>query len=349
MKKLWLLLLCAAVAGCASGRTKIKAVSPNTEVVEAEGMAPVIGSDHAGARKTALHEAMKNALGMVVGVYVSQEALVSKAMLIEDNISSQTEGYIERYDVLKEWRDGEFSKVRIKALVRKEDLAAKLNALELEPKRLGNPAVKIEIRETVDGNASPGAWVESEIKRAFTDQGFQVSESTATDILVTGSAESFYNPDAKIGELVSYHASLSLKAIKVGSLDVIATASESMGGVDISREAAAKAALSNCAKRASRALPQSVTTYLRERSTMQLTVGNVEDVKMLSDFVRAVRAFTEVKDCRVRNYSGNIALVDTDVRHGTSMDLARRLEQMSTFRVKIRKTATYGVEAELVK
>ena len=99
-----LFALCLAVAffaACSSAKYQIKATAPDTEVVEAEGSAPVINGDLAGSKKTSLHEAMKSALGLVIGVYVSQESLVSKAILIEDNITSQTEGYIEKYDVLK--------------------------------------------------------------------------------------------------------------------------------------------------------------------------------------------------------------------------------------------------------
>ena len=101
--RLSLLLVPFLFLGCATTpASRIVATAPNTEAVEAEGRPRSSRGDAAGARKTALDEAMKSALGLVVGVYVSQEALVSKSMLIEDNIMSQTGGYIERYAVLKE-------------------------------------------------------------------------------------------------------------------------------------------------------------------------------------------------------------------------------------------------------
>jgi len=96
--RIYLNLLCVAsilLFGTAGAGAKIKATTPNTELVEAEGMGPIINGDIASAKQTSLSDALKNSLGLVIGVYVSQEALTSKAALIEDNITSQSEGYIE--------------------------------------------------------------------------------------------------------------------------------------------------------------------------------------------------------------------------------------------------------------
>jgi len=341
-----MLALALAMAGCASGRPEIKATSPNTEVVVAEGMAPIINGDITGAKKTSLHEAMKNALGLVIGVYVSQEALVSKAMLIEDNITSQTEGYIEKYDVLKEWKEGEFYNTRIKALVRKEDLSAKLKALDLEPKKLGNPIVGFQVEEYIDGQLSKTTFAADELKNRFVDKGFVVAESSGTDILVTGRADATFNTDQGLGGMISYRATVNAKAVKPGSEDVIATARETMGGVDVARPAAAATAISRAAGKVGADLPQTVLTYLKERSTLQLVLTNVGSINELNDTVRSVRALIEVRDCRVREYSGTVARVDLDLKRGTASDVAKRLETLSK-PLKVTKQSAYSIEAEM--
>lgn len=335
--------------GCASAKPQIKATSPNTEVVVAEGMGPVINGDVNGAKQTALHDALKNALGLVIGVYVSQEALVSKAKLVEDNITSQTEGYIEKYDVLKEWQEGDFYKTKVKALVRKEDLSAKLKALELEPKKLGNPIVTFVIDDVIDGAPSETTYAENEFKNAFVQKGFTVSESTATDILITGKADANFNTDQGLGGMISYRASLSLKVVKPGSEDVIATASQSSGGIDTTKPAAAKASIIAASKKPAQALPDTVLKYLKERSMMLLTVSNVADMNTLNNFVLAVRALTEVRDCKVRDFTSPVAMIDMDIKTGNSADIAKRLEQLSSFKVKVNKTQAYTIEAELVQ
>jgi len=333
------------LTGCAT--SKIKATTPNTEVVEAEGMAPIVNNDIIGAKKTALHEAMKNALGLVIGVYVSQEALVSKAILIEDNITSQTEGYIEKYDVIKEWREGDFYKTRIKALVRKEDLSAKLKALELEPKKLGNPLVVFSIKESIDGQPSDTKYAESELKSKFIDAGFTVSDSTISDIIIDGKADSNFNTDHGIGGMISYRATLSVKVMKTGSGDIIATVDQTFGGVDVTKPAAAKAAITNCAVKIGDDLPQTVLKFLRERSVVRLTVSNIGNMNKLNDFTMSVRALIEVRDCFVRDYSNGVAMIDLDLRKGTADDVARRLEEDTNFNIKINKTSAYAIEAEL--
>jgi len=339
----------SAFTACASSKYRIKATSPDTEVVDAEGSAPVINGDIAGAKKTSLHEAMKNALGLVIGVYVSQESLVSKAMLIEDNITSQTEGYIEKYDVVKEWQDGEYYITRIKALVRKEDLSAKLKSLDLEPRKLGNPLVKFSVTESIDGAASPAKYADGELKNMFIEQGFSVSDSEVSDIIIEGGAETNFNTEAGLGGLYSYRASCSLKASKTGSKDAIASVMESAGGVDVTKDAAAKASIVNVAKRAGQNLARAVLKYLKERSVVQLTVLNIENINRLNDFTRTLRAMIEIRDCRVRNYSGNTAVLDIDLKKGTSAEIARRLEQNTTFSVKIKQTGAYSIDAEIVK
>jgi hypothetical protein len=339
-------MLLASFSGCGSSRTQIKATSPNTEVVEAEGAAPVIDGDIVGAKKASLHDAMKTALGLVIGVYVSQESLVTKAVLIEDNISSQSEGYIEKYDVLKEWQEGDFYKTRITALVRKEDLSAKLKALELEPKKLGNPVVRITLDEFVDGKQSDAGFAAGELKSRLNARGFLVSDSESSDLQITGRADANFNTAAGLGGLVSYRASVSAKAVKTESKDVVASVMEAAGGVDVTRETAAKVSLVNCARKAALDVADGVVKYLKERSTVQLTLLNVPNINRLNDFNRSLRAMIEVRDCFVRNYAGGTAVLNLDMKKGGAQDVARHLETNSGFKLKIKKVGVYEIEAE---
>lgn len=161
-------ILLFTLFGCSSTSSKIsiKVDNPNkSELVKTEGSAPIIDNNLLDAKKTAIHDALKNALNLVVGVYVSQESLVSKSILIEDNITSQTEGYIEKYQILKEWQENNFYKVKIEALVKKEDISSKIKALDLEPKKLGNPIIKFQIEEQIDNEISNNNYAVNELKK----------------------------------------------------------------------------------------------------------------------------------------------------------------------------------------
>src|SRR5882672_11365248 len=124
---LFLLAVVFSLAGCAGSRSRLK-VGQNAqgEVVEAEGFAPNNPKDMIATKRASLVDAERNAVEKAVGVFVSARTLVEKAVAIENNILARTEGYIKKYDILKEGADGEFYKTKIRALVALKDLEADL-------------------------------------------------------------------------------------------------------------------------------------------------------------------------------------------------------------------------------
>ncbi|OGS27511.1 MAG: hypothetical protein A3J70_06465 [Elusimicrobia bacterium RIFCSPHIGHO2_02_FULL_61_10] len=350
MKKSLALALAAALftaAGC--GGTRKSALNPafETEVVEAEGMAPIVGGDVEGARKTSQGEAMKNALGLVVGVYVSQDALVSKSILIDESITSQSEGYIEKYETLKEWRDGEFFKTRIRAHVRKEDLAAKLRSLETEPQKLGNPVIGFDIKEAADSKPQPTNYAELELKNRFSEAGFITGEKDKADILIKGEAQTSFNTREGLGGFVSYRAGISVSAVKQGSLETLASAQESAGGIDLNDAAAARASIINAAKKAAGPFKENILKALREKSIVRLNLANVATMNDLSDFTKLLRNIPAVRASWVRGYSGGTAVIDVGMHKGGAADLSQLLMKNSKRPVKINRTSSYDLDAEL--
>ena len=350
MKRLTLALTAAvfvAAAGC--GGTRKTSINPayETEVVEAEGMAPIVDGNVEGARKTALGEAMKNALGLVVGVYVSQDAMVSKSILIDESITSQTEGYIEKYETLKEWRDGEFYKTRIRANVRKEDLAAKLRTLETEPQKLGNPVVGFDIKESVDSKPQHTNYAELEIKSKFSEAGFITGEKDKADIVIKGEAQTSFNTREGLGGFVSYRAGISISGVKQGSLETLASVQESAGGIDLNDIAAARASLINAAKKAADPLKEKVLAALKEKSIVRLNLANVKTMNDLSDFTKLLRNIPAVRASWVRSFSGGIAVMDVGMHKGGAADLSQLLMKNSKRPVKINRTSSYDLDAEL--
>jgi len=345
MKRLTLAL--TAAAGC--GGTRKTSINPayETEVVEAEGMAPIVDGNVEGARKTALGEAMKNALGLVVGVYVSQDAMVSKSILIDESITSQTEGYIEKYETLKEWRDGEFYKTRIRANVRKEDLAAKLRTLETEPQKLGNPVVGFDIKESVDSKPQHTNYAELEIKSKFSEAGFITGEKDKADIVIKGEAQTSFNTREGLGGFVSYRAGISISGVKQGSLETLASVQESAGGIDLNDIAAARASLINAAKKAADPLKEKVLAALKEKSIVRLNLANVKTMNDLSDFTKLLRNIPAVRASWVRSFSGGIAVMDVGMHKGGAADLSQLLMKNSKRPVKINRTSSYDLDAEL--
>ncbi len=350
MKRLTLLLPAAvlfAAAGCSGTRKSSLNPAYDTEVVEAEGMAPVVNGDAEGAKKASLHDAMRNALALVVGVYVSQDALVAKSVLIEENITSQTEGYIEKCEVLKEWRDGEFYKVRIKAHVRKEDLSAKLRNLETEPQKLGNPVIGFDIKEFADSKPQQTNYAELELKTRFADAGFMTGEKDKADIIIKGEAETSFNTREGLGGFVSYRAGISVSAVKQGSMETLASMQESAGGIDLNETAAARASLINAAKKGADPLKEGVLKALRERSMVRVNLTNVKTLNDLSEFTKMLRNIPAVRASWVRSYGDGTAVMDVAMQKAGAADLSQLLIKNTARPVKVNRTSSYDLDAEL--
>jgi len=344
------LLMAAAIfaaVGCSGTRKSSLNPAYETEVVEAEGMAPIVEGDAEGAKKTSLHEAMKAALGLVVGVYVSQDAMVSKSILIDENITSQSEGYIEKYETLKEWREGDFYKTRIRAHVRKEDLAAKLRNLESEPQKLGNPVIGFDIKESADGKAQASDYAALELKNRFAEAGFITGEKDKADILVSGEAQTAFNTREGLGGFVSYRAGVSVSAVKQGSGETLASVQESAGGIDLNDPAAARASIINAAKKAAEPLKEKVLKALREKSIVRLNLAKVKSMNELSEFTKLLRNIPAVRASWVRGYSGSVAVIDVAMHKGGAADLSQLLMKNAKLPVKINRTSSYDLDAEL--
>src|SRR3990167_878755 len=95
-----LLPLALLAAGCSGSRSRLqKAAGPSDEIVEAEGMAPYNAADVPGSRAAALAAAQRNAVELVVGVYVTGKTRVEKAVAIENRILAHVQGYVKRYQI----------------------------------------------------------------------------------------------------------------------------------------------------------------------------------------------------------------------------------------------------------
>src|SRR6185503_14068598 len=115
-------------AGCSTSRIKATK-GMEGEVVVAEGVAPYDAGNLPASRAAALAAAQRSAVELVVGVYVSAKTRVDKAVAIENNILSKTEGYVKRYEIISEGRDGQWYKMKIRALVSTEILRHDLDTL----------------------------------------------------------------------------------------------------------------------------------------------------------------------------------------------------------------------------
>jgi len=111
-----------------------------TQEVISRGMGAIISGDEAKATDDAIASALRNAVEQVIGTMIQSDVLVQNYQTIEDRIYSQTQGYVERYQVLSKSKTSDtILEVSIKATVRKGNLKDNLEALGLLITRKGKP------------------------------------------------------------------------------------------------------------------------------------------------------------------------------------------------------------------
>lgn len=192
------LLLWATAAGAAA-----EALA-QSQTVTAEGIAGLQG-DQGIARDNALRDAQRKAVEQAVGMMVASETLVENFQVLKDSIYSKSQGYIQRYDIVKEGAQKDLYSVTISATVATGNLKNDLSALGLLIARVGKPRTLFMIAEqnigqemyffwwswfgrggqSFSGQTVDMAVSETVLKEEFLNKGFNVVDISA----VTGKFE----------------------------------------------------------------------------------------------------------------------------------------------------------------
>ena len=327
--------------GCATTK-KLKA-GKDSELVIAEGMAPIVNNNLQGAKKVSLDDALKNALGLVVGIYISQESLVSKSVLIEDNIVSQTEGLIDGYQVLKESYDDKFYKSKVKAVVKKGDLLAKMKELEINKDDI-KPIISVSISETIDNRTGSTNYAETELKKFFTDKGYKVHLKEYADVIITGTVNANYDKD--FGGFKSYQTDMTLTASNVYGQE-ISNEQTTVGGAGITKQAASKAGCQNAVTKVSEKMLKDIEKYTKEKAVAYLYVTNVPTVNDMNGLVNTLRTMIEIKDCLVRKYDKDGSLIELYLKYPNFEELVTRLKNAG--KIKITQFDSKNISADFIK
>ncbi len=156
-------------------------LAQQAQEVTATGMGSIINGDVAHARDDAIDDALRKGLEQVMGMMISAETLVENYQLIEDNIYSKTQGYVQTYQVVSEGRQSELLyEVTVRALVKMSDLKNDLDAIATLMRRKNTPRMMVLIEEANIGE-TPGMHLvttdlntaETAMMEFFMDKGFR--------------------------------------------------------------------------------------------------------------------------------------------------------------------------------
>ncbi len=277
----------AAIAFCLA----TWAFAQNT--VKATGTAAIFHGDVAQARDKAIDNALRTAVERVVGTMVDSESMVNNNELISDKIYTRTTGYISGYKILSEKKDTDLNiySVTVEAQVNKGNLTHDLKSIGILIRRMKMPRVAVALRE--EGGSASGTILQLLKNKGFNvvDTGSQTRSAWfytmpqnrqvdllkkyGAEVVILGNAGSSYGGNVGKSHLRSYHADVSLKALKTDTHEVIGTASGSGKAVDVS-DSGRNQALRQAATIAGNSISGSIISqWSKESSSTRLVVLEV--------------------------------------------------------------------------
>jgi len=350
MKRALSLLLVSGLVliGCSGSKTRLKTgKTMGGEVVEAEGMAPYKADDLTGTKAAALAAAQKAAVELVVGVYVTAKTRVEKAVAIEQNILTRTSGYVKKYDILKEWREGDWYKIRIRALVATDKIHEDLDSLgALKRPDVAYPRVALAIQEFVGEKPNKDASATRAVTQVLLSKGYKVVDLPASirneedpieaaqkmnrktaDLLLAGlaRAQSLEYGKKEFGGMHSYRAGINFRVIEAETGEVMATVSQTASGIEATAELAAQKAFQQAAELMNSDLA-SLPNQLAQKAHLDLNIVGLKSFEALSKLQKSLATEPGVKDLYLRSYNqeDGVASIDLLVDRLSAQELAER-------------------------
>ena len=382
-KQLSLLVLAAFVlpmlTGCAGLGSRLKVgETADGEVVEAEGLAAVTG-DLIGTKRAALADAYKNAVEKVVGVFISARTMVDKAVTIQQNILGKTDGYVKKHQILREGKESDgLYHSHIRALVSYQKIQDDLKGLDvLQAPLVGNPRVAVLLDETIEGMEGQTTAASDAILQGFLDKGFKVvdrselaairvaeatkqllngqeeaalkpiSQKLNAEVVVTGRATASFLTDKGLGGLISYRATLTGKALKTQTADVLATVNLQASDLDATREAAGNKAMAKLGKDAAEELTGKIASALARKAFVLVTVRGLPNIDRLSQIKSLIARTPGVGDLYMRSYNAGTAEIDVKMNTATSADIASSVSNSKDIIARVISQTQDSLEVEV--
>lgn len=329
----------------------------------AEGMATIHNNFVDIARDKALENAQRNAVEKAMGVMISSSSEVENFQLKLDRILSESQGFISRYTIISEKRDGDTYQVTIEAEVGMDRLKDRMMAVNLIMTRKSKPRLLVVFSE----QAQKDAVAEAAMTRYFLSKGFKLVDTGTVkkdqsqeafqklaadqksivglaqryggEVILIGNVETTSNSFNLGGiEMHSNKAVVSVKAVNVDTGDVIATDNESVSSPGMKGDVknVTEAAAGKLATKMMDRILERWSSELTNTMTVKLIVAGLDTYQDLLGFKELLNL--EVKGLREvhqRAYSQGRADMDIEIR-GNAQGLADDIAAMNLNKRKMR-------------
>ena len=308
---------------------------PDTREVVAEGRAAIGPGGVVAARKAATAQALRSAVEMTTGVYVSAHTLTHNYQMVRDQVMTHADGFATPEAVVREVVGTQEVSVTIRALVSLRPLAARLKALNLTRAW----RVHVTVADRKDGTAEA---IGTALEKTLGEAGLVVvSEDDQADIIVRATRR--FAPVSTRHDRPGFGASphtvqtlrgvLTLRATLVGTGEVVAALTGSQfavadttatGSGDTARDDAMAMAATNLAPRLTDAL---LLLPARSAQPVQLVVGKIGSAARAGRFEDALNTLPGITSVTRRRYENGSGIWELQVFSDEQPQVARDLEE----------------------
>lgn len=352
-------------------------VTAQPKVFEVEGTGAIRNQDEAAARDEALRDAYRRALE-AAGVRVSSLTEVRNFQVFYDYILTRADGYIRRWQILSERRDGALYRIRVRAEVSVGNIQGDLEALDLLIEMMGNPAVMVLL--TSDRWYPFGDLMETELGGRLADAGYHVVDApqfdrvrredvvrqlflsgdrqaaitlgvrTGADLFIIGRLDIQDLGGTSFGSvwLRSASAVVSFKVVAASTGQTLSAGTEQAASADVTWDSAGAEAARKLGRtigsRLAWDIPRRFGPVLGQGRTLQLIVTGV-NYDLLTRLVAVLKVLRGVEGrVYVRSFEGTVAVLDLKSTMPIEALLAR-LRDERTLRIVV--VSVGAVRAEI--
>ena len=297
----------------------------STQVVTSTGVASIFGNDIGLARDQAIDDALRKAVEQTLGTFIQSSTLVENHMVVEDNILSWSNGYVRRYNVLREGKvDASTFEVTIEAEVELANLKNDWESIQTLLSKMGNPRVMFMIDEqnigdsknryhylSVDINVTENSLLNKFIEKGFecvdpatvrqnlqqdqaiavlqgnTQMAAAIAKKLGAEVVITGKAIAKVASGFNLGGMKSCQANITARVIKADVATIIATSSAHAAYPHIDEVTGGTEAIKKASNKLADDLINKITKKWKDEFYRATTVKVV---------VHGIKSFSQVND-----------------------------------------------------
>ncbi len=155
------------------------------------------------------------------------------------------------------------------------------------------------------------------------------------EILVMGAAGGRRITDPALGDMVSVRATLSAKAYRSQSGQILGSTVESASAIDASLAAAAAKAFAAAAQNGAASLGPQIAETLSRQGRLSIVATGIENMSRLNQFEEALAKAAGTRAIALRSFVGGEALIDIPAAGESAQEIAAVLEKTEGLNAKI--------------